>query len=838
MEIYSKLYDVIGNLKLLKEQRELPNQLVEFTLLNISYPSELKTILFEYPDWSLKILSRYQQITLKSIEDGEPLEKLLQFVEKKLFNNNNKTDNEKIKTFILIDNQINKFLKEENYFQKCYDEQGISNVEITKYDVIESDDESDNKSDIESDIDSIDETTNYDDNLDVFDNIDELSLPNYKKHLHQIEAINKLIKTNFQSGLVCAIMGAGKSFIILNALQSHWDIYKKENKKINPIYLICTDRTEILRSLFMCNITTKIKNKYLKKNVDDANKINLNIFETSKFKKHYDEVIALHSIDNYVVSYQKEHYSWDLEKMAIWKKNNIFNFEDFDLVENIISKEFCVDKINKATKPVVLISNNDFLKTNEKYKLIDKSRLKIIFNDECHGISGNNNYKMLKYFRDNNVNIIGLSATPSREGKKAKSNLLSVYGTTPDDDKTNKLNIIINYDMIQALEDGVVLPFYHIVVKPTILNKKIILDTTNKEQVSLRTIVNQYIVNNDNLPYHKIIAWVKKISHIQDNGLYFSYIKDILENKFKIYRSYSGNDEAKQIDEFGKFELEDKNSLLLCVNRGKEGSDIKHLDMGLFLDAVKQRSITVSLQTFGRVMRPDKEGKKKVGYIVECIKIDENKSVEMMSVKKVLNYYKMILNLASLSDSTEYYDKIIKLFANTEFDDEAKEVVFNLGNIKSKLKLDVQITDWTKLKDFLSKEICQKLKLTKQQLFDKYLNIIKKQKGFDDPESNFHKLYLKLNHIELGLPKNIYNEFKEIWEKNTWYDVLGHKMYLNLNDLRNLIKTKYQHIITLDDKSYNQLQLKNNDKLPKYPLEYYKLDLIHTYQDLLKNDKK
>ena len=34
----------------------------------------------------------------------------------------------------------------------------------------------------------------------------------------------------------------------------------------------------------------------------------------------------------------------------------------------------------------------------------------------------------------------------------------------------------------------------------------------------------------------------------------------------------------------------------------------------------------------------------------------------------------MILNLASLSESTEYYDKIIKLFANTEFDENSEKI--------------------------------------------------------------------------------------------------------------------------------------------------------------------
>ncbi len=210
----------------------------------------------------------------------------------------------------------------------------------------------------------------------------------------------------------------------------------------------------------------------------------------------------------------------------------------------------------------------------------------------------------------------------------------------------------------------------------------------------------------------------------------------------------------------------------------------------------------------------------------------------MLSVKKVLNYYKMILNLSSLSESTEYYDKIIKLFANTEFDDNTKEITFNLNGTKSKLKLDMIITDWTKLKDFLGKEICRKLKLTKSELFDKYIGIVKKQEGYDNPTSNFFKLYSKLPHVELGLPKNIYKEFEEIWKNKTWYDVLGFKIYYSLNDLRNLIKSKYPHIKILDRESYHQIRNKFLKFIPKYPLEYYKTDLIFDYEQLLKYDKK
>ncbi len=679
--------------------------------------------------------------------------------------------------------------------------------------------------------------------IDIFDDINTMSLPNFTKHQHQIQTIDKLVKTSFASGIIAMIMGAGKSFVLLNAIQKHWDTLKININDKNftyPIYLICTDRTEILRSLFFTNIAVKIKKKYLeinKKNLDNDKKTNPNIFDTIKFKKKYNESISSFSVKKYVVLYQGEHYSWDFEKFAIWKKNQIINMEEFDLVENFIGKDFNIDKINKSSKPVIYIVNNDFLKSGTKYKQIHKLKLKLVLNDECHGISGTNNYQMLKYFRSVGCNVIGLSATPCREGKTAKQNLLDVYGLDPENKETNKLNIIYNYDMIQALEDGVVLPFYHIVVKPTLLNKKILLDSTNKEQVSLRTIIEQYVISNPELPYHKVIAWVKKISHIKTDGIYYSYIKDMLRDKYSVYRSYSGNDEAPPIDEFGKFEAEDSNSILLCVNRGKEGSDITHLDLGLFLDAVKSRSITVSLQTFGRVMRPDKEKKKKVGYIIECVKLDESKSVEMLSVKKVLNYYKMILNLSSLSESTEYYDKIIKLFANTEFDDNTKEITFKLGTMVSKLKLDVEIRDWTKLKEFLGKEICKKLKLTKEQLFAKYIEIVKKQDGFDCPENNFTKLYQKLSHVELGLPINIYKEFEEIWKVKTWYDILGFKIYYSLTELKKFINNKYPHIKVLDKNSYSQIRIKFQKFLPKYPLDYYKTDLIYEYNQLLKPNK-
>jgi superfamily II DNA or RNA helicase len=51
----------------------------------------------------------------------------------------------------------------------------------------------------------------------------------------------------------------------------------------------------------------------------------------------------------------------------------------------------------------------------------------------------------------------------------------------------------------------------------------------------------------------------------------------------------------------------------VCVNRCREGSDIKNLDCGIYLDNVKKRSTLVLIQTVGSILRPDKNKNKKLG---------------------------------------------------------------------------------------------------------------------------------------------------------------------------------------------------------------------------------
>lgn len=80
MDIYEKLYKKIlylKSLKTLEEKGDLDNNFIKETIEHIPYPPNLKKLLFEYHDWSLKVLNLYKNITLKYIDENEPLEKLI-----------------------------------------------------------------------------------------------------------------------------------------------------------------------------------------------------------------------------------------------------------------------------------------------------------------------------------------------------------------------------------------------------------------------------------------------------------------------------------------------------------------------------------------------------------------------------------------------------------------------------------------------------------------------------------------------------------------------------------------------------------------------------------------
>jgi hypothetical protein len=130
MDIYTKLYNDITNTLKHKDNKDFLNTLLQY----FNYSNEFKNVIFINPELSLKILNRYNSHTQHFIESDETLENLLVFLKQKLIS---KTDTEEKKLCTQIDKLIYDYLMEQNFFQKCYDEKGIVNIEVTKKDVID-----------------------------------------------------------------------------------------------------------------------------------------------------------------------------------------------------------------------------------------------------------------------------------------------------------------------------------------------------------------------------------------------------------------------------------------------------------------------------------------------------------------------------------------------------------------------------------------------------------------------------------------------------------------------------------------------------------------------------
>jgi hypothetical protein len=573
-------------------------------------------------------------------------------------------------------------------------------------------------------------------------------------------AINRMIEQDFKSGIHSQIMGSGKSYIILNSIQKHYEI-----KRENCIYIIMTERIEILSKLFLQDSDKKL------------NKINC--------KK--------------------------------WKELGIINMELFEFQENLVNKNFKI--IEPKNKPILWVINNAFLKKH--YKKIDRDKMGTVNVDECQSISGIKNYEMLKWLKYNNDSItpiIGYSATPLRPTKNVNQYIRDIYSI-----HNNKLNIISNYTLIDALQDDIVLPFKHIIIEPEIIQDK---------SEYIKNILEKYIDNNDDLPYKKGVGWTNRIINLQDKpDNKPDNIYDIFKKYNKnIYRNHSKMDK----DEFNKFCELESDCLLLCVNCCKEGSDIKNLDYAIYLDGVKKRSLLVALQTSGRVMRIDEKRLKKHALILEVLQLnerekEENNKIEFLTINKLLNYYKSILNLSEQENILEYnnniINKFIELYENTYIKESKHEIQINLVSNNTNpciIKLDIKTIDWNLLKQYLHDTI-NNIKLNNNNIIKiKELMLLKL-----DDKHDFNKIY---NEIKLELQEYEINIIENILKNKSWYDILEINHYYDFDNFINILKTekrlfKYSEIwFNLDLNTLNKFTLFNNN-IPPNSKECYRLYL-------------
>ena len=608
-------------------------------------------------------------------------------------------------------------------------------------------------------------------------------------------AINKMIEQNFVSGVNCQIMGAGKSIIILNTIQTHYDANQG-----NKLYIICTERIDILKKLFLEPIYQ----------------------------------------NNHIISYKLNQ-----SNINTWKNNNVIDMNQFVVINYLTprvskytNKNFNIDELIPNDKPILLIVNNAFLKSQNNYKKIDKSNIGLILVDECHLISGSKNYEMFKWFKySNNIicPIIGFSATPLRETKKSANQLSDIFSNSLTSSTNNKLNLISNYTLIDGLTDNIVLPFKHIIVENRSEDK--IVQTRNVGKDLIKEIFYKYVLTNYELPFKKGVCWDRLLKNIPKNK---ATIQSINTNQFQIFEHHS---QTENDNEFEDFCASPNNCLLLCVNCCKEGSDIKNLDYGLYLDGVKKRSFVVSMQTAGRIMRPDENKLKKYAYIIEVLhaSTDENGlSVEAMTVNKLISYYKSILNLGEEDRNDIDYNLIGKQFMdlyNATYINEIKnEVEIQIGlNVEPCIiKFDMKTIDWSKFREYLDQHV---KKISGDKTEDQFKIIIDKLKKLPQFQQDleFDMEYMKLDYKQLGIPPldELKNRYKSIFDTKSWYDILElYFDYYTLEDLRIYLQDNGHNKI--NQKIYDKLK-KKNIRMAKYPLQYYKKSNICKYENLMTN---
>jgi superfamily II DNA or RNA helicase len=507
----------------------------------------------------------------------------------------------------------------------------------------------------------------------------------------------------------------------------------------------------------------------------------------------------------------------DKDKIKFFKDNEIIDLEQFDIINYINNKPNEIKY--KVDKPTIMVINNAFLRNRDYMKL---ENIGLILLDECHCISGNEIYKIMRILKyEKKISIIGFSATPLRP--RMEKRIIDIFSKSFDDNEIKELNIISSYDLISAIKDEIVLPFKYYYAQTNNVNRKII--TFDNKDVIKKILID--IIPT--LPYKKIIVWCRTISLMEKWYLWF--LNEFSELKIYMTSSKDNNFLDKYNCNYDEYYNSKKNSVLIAVNRIKEGSDIPYLDCGIYLDAVKKRSIVVALQTGGRIIRPDKERKKTHGIIIDMFIMEPNKTIEMMTISKVIEYYSKILNLTNEKYENEHgslnkiYEKMMELDDKTIINKEKKEIVIRVDenekhNLIIKLELTTMEFDWSCIKPGLHNEMQEKFNIKDD---DEFIRIIKKIKDNNifNINSDFWKEYEEKRE-KYNLPKDLHNKYKEIFDKESWYELLGIDTGCWYNDYGTIRKALYE--ITkehITEEIYNKC-LDSNSKLPPYPKEFFK----------------
>ena len=615
----------------------------------------------------------------------------------------------------------------------------------------------------------------------------------YKEYYSKIENLNhiqkytidKLKDNNFDSGLVCICTGGGKSLIILNSIQIFKNNYLEKGRSI----MIFTERKNILLDLFFKLELINEKYEYIKKDM------HWNVWKDLGYINLYD---------------------FNLINLVSIKKQDWTNFEKYD-----------------NSKTNLIIINRSFLVSANKYKEIKKelSPQLIIF-DECHSITGLTVFKFLNYAKTEwNSKIIGFSATPIRNIKSKKiQNLDKLIEIFPNPLIPHKLHLIVNYNILNAIKDGICCPlnFAWFKKKSNLHNDKNskkhrFQDIDEKDVDESMKMLYHHI---DKLYFKKILCWT---STIKNSKLYKELFINKKEefNKFNDISVYLDNSkkDSTEINDYENFYDAKDNSIMFCVAKHREGSDIQNLDCCIFLDKVENRSDVVWLQSIGRISRLAHG--KDFGLVIDTFYEKSNDNECEVIIEKLIGYYMLLDSIAldtNFNSKKKCYEKAkhdIKLNNNDH--------TIQLGNIN----ISCEGIDWNIFSEnfdsIFDKMIIKKIKLDGKDRLDAIACTLKDKYNWNE-NTNFWEEYMyNVNKTLWNFPEDIFTEFIEIFQTKTWYQILDFKplWFKNIKDIQLFF---YENNINeINENTYKEWCLKDQ-RLPPYYTEWFRLD--KDYKDI------
>lgn len=272
--------------------------------------------------------------------------------------------------------------------------------------------------------------------------------------------------------------------------------------------------------------------------------------------------------------------------------------------------------------PFLCIINRCFLTTKNRYEHI-KRKIDLVIHDECHSIENETTQQFYTWLSSHSPEskIIGFSATP--EYIRPLNNLIT------------------SYSIYDAFCDSVILPPKIVWVKS---------ENSIKDDDILFILKKEI----ESLPYKKIIIWCGTVDECKA-------LKERWDTEFPDYIKAVDYNNCTD-DSFSKFYKAEKKALLFCAVKHREGSDIPNLDGCVFMDKVEKRSERVFIQSMGRVLRLDKERKKKYGLVFD---VRAKSSIEVCNrvqyYLKLKDTFPWLYDLRTIrhNDKTYYVNSLI-----------------------------------------------------------------------------------------------------------------------------------------------------------------------------------